>query len=413
MRVFLSIVLLVALALIVSSRLAFRVRRARPVMVLESGGWLAMGVGVLLGPEGSRLIDARSLEALTPVLLLGLGQIGLLVGLGLRWELLAGLPRRALVGAGSDALVSGVGIGLIAATGLGLAGVSPVGVGAAVLACGGLGWAMETRSLRVSEHPRARWLAVQLRAGGTLGAVLALALYAPVSSLKIGIATEDDGIPALMAIGAQLLGCAGVGVTMGVIGRFALVTAGRSRGDQLAVMLGIVAMVTGVSTQLGLSAAFAAMVAGATVANLGGADLRAFERFVLKTEHIVAALFAVLAGTLITLDPGWWLIGTAVAIAAARLALKPALQWSLVRMAARRRGSEAAAEVPARSPLYLLPARQAPIAMVIGVSAWIASPTELSVLLVTMFAISGVAADLMVLALTRPTAPIEEEGDEP
>src|SRR5690606_36242201 len=90
-RLFLTLIVLVALALIATSKRLYRVRRSRPMALLISGGWLSVGAGMLVGPNGLGAIDREMLLSLTPLMMIGLGWIGMMVGLQARREVLRSL----------------------------------------------------------------------------------------------------------------------------------------------------------------------------------------------------------------------------------------------------------------------------------------------------------------------------------
>lgn len=54
-----AVALVMAIALFATSRRTLRLRRSRAMVVLISGGWLAVGIGVLLGRAGLRWCRRR------------------------------------------------------------------------------------------------------------------------------------------------------------------------------------------------------------------------------------------------------------------------------------------------------------------------------------------------------------------
>ena len=410
---FLSILLLITLALLATSPKRYALRRWRPLAVLLSGGWAAVAAGILIGPAGAGLVTDETALNATPLVTAGLGWIGLMIGLQLRRDVLRALPRVATGLTLADAAASVAVFGAVGALGLSLMREGRFDAAwllgpAALLACAGVGWAQETRSLGVAATDGDTKLALLVRTSGALGAVVAVCGFGLLGTLA---ARGADGAhelnPAMAAV--RLGACAGLGVAVALLARFGLGLAGRRRGEQLVVFLGVVAFVAGVGIQFEVSPIFTAMLVGAVIANLGGVDLRRFERFILKAEHAVATAFALLAGVLLSVDVGAVELGLALALASLRLVTKPVL----LRGAATSRAG-ATAGMPGSSPLVIATVRQAPVAVALAVGFVLVDRTELSARLLTVVVLTGVVADVLPLltSLVRPraTAPEPEAG---
>ncbi|MFU8830424.1 MAG: hypothetical protein ACNA8P_13455, partial [Phycisphaerales bacterium] len=168
--------------------------------------------------------------------------------------------------------------------------------------------------------------------------------------------------------------------------------AGKDRGHQLVVFLGIVVFVAGIATQLDLPPVFASMLTGIVLVNLGGSSVTGFEKFIFKAEFTVATMFALLAGIL--LDPRIGLHGLAIAvvIACVRIVVKPNfLRWLIRRVHDDTKGGE----LPGRSPLYLGTARQSPILLALAVGMVLLEPSGFNQRLLAVVALSGLLSEFL------------------
>jgi hypothetical protein len=267
---------------------------------------------------------------------------------------------------------------------------------------------METRSLKTDDAPPNARLATFIRVGGALGAVVGVVLFGVGSKIVVrDPATGEQVVSFLTA--AQRAGMALLsGVLVALLGRFGLFMAGRSRPEGLVVFLGVVTLLAGVASALDFSPLFAAMLGGIVLVNISGSELERFERFILKAEHVVAALFALLAGVLI--DPAIGLVGAAIgiAVAAFRLIVKPAIlrvgasdAWKAV---------EERPTVEAARPSTLLsiaPVRQGPVAIALGVGLVLAEPSVFNQRLLAIIVLGGVLCEglpiLLALRARRST----------
>ena len=93
MSLFFSAAALVTLALLATSKRFYRVRRSRIGAGAVAGGWVAVSAGLLLGPFGTGAIAPDAVLSATPLLSVGLGWIGLMIGLQARRDILTRLPR--------------------------------------------------------------------------------------------------------------------------------------------------------------------------------------------------------------------------------------------------------------------------------------------------------------------------------
>ena len=404
MDVFLAIVVVLVVALIATSARLYRLRRTRAMSLMFSGGWPALIVGVVLGPEVSGLIETDTILSATPLLIAGLGWVGLMVGLQGRRELLAKLPAGIGATVGVDCVVSAVLTGAVAIVGLGLwTGwsrpwqdyVEPV----ALLVASATGWAMETRSLSSLSSAASQRVALLIRLTGGLAAMVAIAQFGFAEKL---VARDAQGVLVTDLIG----GGTGLAVTFalaalaGLLGRFAIRLAGRSDGEQLTVFLGLVAVVGGIASQLGYSPLLAAMVTGIVIANISTTDLLRFERFIIKAEHIIAFLVFALAGLLMRVWVGWAEIGLALALVAVRVAIKPAIfQWGAQSVQAAQADNGKVAPVFEVGAMRFSPIRQSAVAAPIALALTLIEPSDFNRSLLTIVALTGILSALVTVAL--------------
>lgn len=417
MKFFLAILVIVAVALASVSPIFFRSRRNRIVVAMVSGGWLHVGVGVLIGPAALGAVEESALEQLTPFLVIGLGWIGMMVGLQARREALRELPRPMFVCAAADVAVSVVVFGLLSWVILGMwtpeASEAERWPGAVALTMASIGWLLETRSLRASSSPDSARLALCVRGAGALCAmfaVLGYGLFVHASERGAdGVVAFDWGSAVVKALVVALLA-----VMAGLIGRFALQLAGGDRSELLLVFLGLVALVAGSAASLGYSPMLASAFAGVVMANLAGTALRRFERFILQAEYVIATLFSILAGMLLDVRIGLAGVGLALALAGARYLVKsPTFVFGLQSRwaAGGQAGAPASRRAPASSPLNLAPIRQAPLAIALGVALVMSESSPMTRKLLAVIVLTGVltSAPMVFAALRSGKAQQAEE----
>ena len=402
MDVFIAIAILVALALVATSRRFYTFRRSRIVTLLVAGGWPAVIVGVLLGPSASGLIADEAVLNATPFLLIALGWVGLMVGLQARWGVLKSVPREVARFVGFDLLFCVV-------LGGGVIGASlwfwarPASLEAslltpwALLVAGLIGWSMETRSLRSAETSESRQLGVIIRVGGALSAIGAVALFGALSLLV----TRDESGSVVVSISdawVELASSVFMAILLGILGRYAIARAARSTAEQLAVFLGLVALIAGIAVEFGASPIFSALLAGLVIANLLSPEALKFERFILQAEHIIAVVVFALAGLLADLRIGAGGIAAAMALSLSRLVIKPLA----VRLGLRRALESSATRLDdADDLLRLAPLRQSPLAIALALSLALIDPSPFSRELLTVVLLSGILSEIFALIIQR------------
>lgn len=411
MKFFLAILVIVTVALLSGSARFYRLRRSRFVVALLSGGWLFVGVGVLIGPAMIGAVEEAALARLTPVLAITLGWIGMTVGLQARRDVLRGLPRSLYACAAMDVAMSMMIFGTLSWLILGMwaphATVAQRWPAAVLLTTASVGWLLETRSLHANSSPASARLSLCVRGGGALAsmaAVLIFGLFAHASARLPGGEIEFAWGNAIVMASVTVL----LAVMAGLIGRFALRLAGGDRSELLLVFLGLVAIVAGSATSLGYSPLLASALAGAVIANLAGPALRRFERFILQAEYVIASLFSILAGMLLDVRIGLAGVGLAMGLASARYIFKsPVFAFSATRRWDRGGdGGESPPDMPDNSPLYWAPIRQAPLAIALGVSLVMTESSPMSRKLLAVIVLTGLLTSApMVFATIRSDQP--------
>lgn len=394
LHIFAALVLLSILALAASSKSFYRFQRNKLVARYMSGGWLAVFIGFLLGPWGLNVVTDTMLFEVRPALMFGLGWIGAIIGLQARQSLVRAVPpvvRRWVI---YDTLLAAALIGAIAVGVLSQVmietslawWIAPVGL----LITAGIGWAAETRSLGEERAPAAMHLAVLVQAGAGLAAIVAVMIHGLLLIFPTRLA--DGSMAFSFTTGLlRLIATTMLAAAVGFVGRYLMQQAGRERRELFVVYIAMIAIISGVASELGVSPLFAAMLCGIVITNLGGPKLCEFDRFVLRGEQPVAILFALLAGVLIDPRIGLWGTALIVALALVRLLVKvPLMRWSLS-------GYQPA--LPAQSPLYRAPLRQSLVAMALGVAVVLDEASVLNEQLLAVVLVVGALSELLPFLL--------------
>ncbi|MFW6010440.1 MAG: cation:proton antiporter [Gemmatimonadota bacterium] len=301
MRTLFAVLALVVLAL-AWARMGFREERASLGFRL---GWSSSAyflfVGYLLGPRGVNLLTPTVLEALTPVVVLGLGWIGLAYGAQFNREVLTGFTIRELAGVAGQALVA---FALLAAAGLLTyeAVAEPDALGRALVLAGAAAACVSTPTgLGVvfgavdASGPVSRLLSLATSLDGAVG----IALLSTVLAMN-----HPPSLPVPPG-GAGLLWLA-IEVALGVFygWLFRVLTKGELESTEfLLFLLGLALVAAGTSTLFSLSALLACSITGAMVANRSVLRRRARE-VLARWEKPVYLVFLLLAGALLQF-PGW------------------------------------------------------------------------------------------------------------
>lgn len=365
-RILLAVLALAGLAIAAGTPISRRLHRHRAVAALAAGGWLAVIAGVAIGPGGLDLVDDGIVAAVRPLVIVALGWVGLIVGLQARRRLLAAVPRVAWRWTSLDAAASIV-AGLLVA---------------AVLVAANLGWAPETRSLRVELSDRTRRVAVLASAAAGLSSIAAVIL-----SGVVALPLDAGGAVAVELIAPRTLLLVATALVAGIGTRFLLAQVERSSPQMLVVLVGLVCLVAGIADSTGISPLLSGLLAGAVLANLPGAPLRNLEDVIRRGEHAGAILLQATAGTLLDVRLGGAILVVAVVLAASRATTKPPIM--------RRVLVGAGEELPSRTPLRLAGIRQAPIAVAIAVAAVLADDSFASRATLSAVVLAGLLSSLL------------------
>ncbi|WP_309897136.1 sodium:proton exchanger [Archangium sp.] len=341
MQALLVFLAIAALSLLASSRTALDPGRFPALAQLAASGLLFLALGAVVGPGSAGLLEWSDLVAVRPVLALGLGVAGVIVGLNLEPRLLRLLPRAVYAAALAHAGTAFLWVALpLAGPLLFSMGLPP---GAAVGAAALLGAAASLSSghfavlgYRTGRLERNRGLSVALLT--VLDDVVGLGVLA----LALAFGVKGSVLGGLGLVGLALL----LGVACGALLAF-LMHGLNDHGELMAVLLGGVALVSGAAAYLRVSTLLAGVACGATLAIIGGRAVGQAARELGRFERPVYLLLVFLVGAHVqardvmawALLPGYVglrflgkVLGGALArrIAGATLALPPRLGYALI-----------------------------------------------------------------------------------
>ncbi|AKQ66159.1 Na(+)/H(+) antiporter [Myxococcus hansupus] len=297
--VFLSIA---ALSLLASSR-ALDPGRFPALARLAASGFLFVLLGILLGPSVSGLLSERNLEALRPVMALGLGTAGVLLGLNLEPRLLRSLPRPVYLSAMAHsgtafffvALPLWVPLIFTSVRGwVGALGAAAM-LGAAASLSSGHSAVLAYRAGRL-DRARGLGVAVLTMLDDAVGlGVLALALM---------IGSADNVGEGLGLVCLALL----LGVMCGALLAF-LTHSLKDLAELTTVTLGGVALVGGAAAYLRVSPLLAGVACGATLAVVGGRVAERVSRALGRVERPVFLVLVFLVGCSVHAREYWaWVL---------------------------------------------------------------------------------------------------------
>ncbi len=316
-------------------------------------------LGLLARHEAIGVLSDRTVDHLRPVLHLGLGWIGLVVGMRVRLDQLGDLPK-------GTSTILGIGTGLPFAALLGV-GVVVLGLGrwagglplfdivllrdALLLATAGA-VAADTESLRLAaksvEAPVQRALA-QLTSLDEL-----------IGLLGLGLLTAYFRPPSTWALPetAWLFITFGMPAVVGCI-VYAILRVPASATESVALLLGVVAFTAGMASELRLSALVVCFLVGVLLTNFPGDYHERVRELLERLETSIYFLFLVVAGAL--WDPsgalGWALM---ILVVVTRLLAR----WAAGRVVWRR--IDVVWPADARRALVVSPLGTLPIALVVN-----------------------------------------------
>lgn len=330
-----------ALSMLASNRRLLEAGRAFQLAQLSASGLTFLALGAAIGPHAAGLLSANDLFRLRPLLALGLGMGGLLVGLNLDLRLLRRLPGRVYWAALAHSGMAFVWVTfplallLVASSNLPLRpalGAASL-LGAAASVSSGHLAVLWYRSGRLD---RARGLAVSL-----------LTMLDDLTGVLVLATALAFGAGAAHANGLFLLALAiGLGLSCGALIAFLL--HGAPKGPELtAILLGAVALASGAAAYLRVSTLIVGLCCGATLALVGGDRVENAYRAVVRVERPVYLVLVFLIGAhLDATQPLAWailpvfvalrflgkMVGGALAtrVAAGALLLPPRVGYALV-----------------------------------------------------------------------------------
>lgn len=280
--------------------------------------FIAIGVpfiflGFLLGPHLARVLSPTLIQQLTPLLALGLGWIGLLFGLQLDRDHLRQFPRRYLLLAWLQAVVTFVVVFVLGEL-ITYAWLS-MSFAAVVLATAATASASTPAAIAVVSN------AYQARGSTTRFLFYVASLDAAVGILALGL-TNAAHHPGMLGRGEALsllewfAICILLGCFFGVL--LLSLTRIRPRSQELVlVLIGLVLFAAGASFYLALSPLFVCMIAGILIGNLSPIRRRIYSALAAWEKPIYVVML-VLAGALLEF-PSWWIAPLVAAYVALRL----------------------------------------------------------------------------------------------
>lgn len=318
MKALLAVLILVLLGLL-GSRFGFREEWGPlGLRLFFAAGTHFLLIGFLLGPEVLGLFTPDLLDALSPVIMLGLGWIGLLFGLQFDLESLGRFRTGEHLAAFGQAAVAFV---ILAGAGLAVLKLLQVGDPLAVplTLAGAAAGAISTPT----------GMAVVLgsvRASGPVSRLLSLAtsLDAAVGLTALAVVLAWHHPPSVLAeVPLAPLRWLLFSVLMGLLFAWLFMSLTRDRGDPrefVLFLLGLALLAAGVQSYFSISALFGCAVAGALIANATPVRDRVFE-VLSDWETPVHVLFLLLSGALLRFS-GWILVPLVAGYVLLRIAAK-------------------------------------------------------------------------------------------
>ena len=279
-----------ALSILASSRRLIEAGRVFQLAQLSASGLTFLALGALIGPHAGGLLLLDDLVRLRPLLALGLGVGGLLVGLNLDLRLLRRLPGRVYVAALAHSGLAFVWV-TVPLAGL-LVASANVPLRPAFGAASLLGAAASVSSghlavlwYRSGRLDRARGLAVSLLT--TLDDLTGVTVLAIALAFGAGTALSSGLSLVALAIG--------LGLSCGALIAFLL--HGTPKGPELtAILLGAVALASGAAAYLRVSTLIVGLCCGAMLALVGGDRVEQTYRALVRVERPVYLVLVFLIG---------------------------------------------------------------------------------------------------------------------
>ncbi|WP_223631737.1 sodium:proton exchanger [Corallococcus sp. EGB] len=291
MQALLVFLIIAALSLLASSRSLLAPGRFPALAQLAASGLLFLIFGALLGPSLLGVLTARNLDSLSPLVALGLGTGGVLLGLNLEPRLLRLLPRpvyaAAVAHAGTAFLFVALPLSVPLLLSLGLRPLVAVGAAALLGAAASLSSGhFAVLGYRNGRLERARGLGVALLT------MMDDAVGLGVLALGLVLGVTGNAVEGLGLLGLTLL----LGVACGALLAF-LTSSLKDLAEQTTVTLGMVALVGGAAAYLRLSSLLAGVACGATLALMGGRTAERVARALSRVERPTYLVLVFLVGS--------------------------------------------------------------------------------------------------------------------
>lgn len=291
-------------------------------------GWEFILVGMVIGPFGTGFFPAELLREMTPVIDLGTGWVGLLVGTQMRLADIRRVERWQLKLTFHQAAFSAMAVGAAIFVPLRLFfgwGAPESGVAAAVVAAAAAVSSPTVLTLLTREHGYGDRVKRLLQVISNLDATVGIFLFMLVFTLfRPDIASARQG-------GFYLLQCVCTGALLGFLFRY-LPRERLSEKELLVVMAGFVFFSSGVGHTLGVSALAVNFIAGAVLANTLRPDDPSFEAL-FRSERPFYIVMLLTAG-LMFVPSGHGALVAALAASVRLLAKERSIGWLMGRMAA-------------------------------------------------------------------------------
>lgn len=277
---------LVALLAIAGSQARFlRLRRALGIEQLLASSFLFLPLGMLLSEAGLGIIHAAVVREFEPLVTLGLGVLGLLLGLRLDGRRLSREGTVLVRTAGVESLFTLLLVSVPTFFLLEMVGSS---VGARASAAALLGCAAAI-SGRESLHAAARTEAgptpvTRVADYGTVAGVLA-------AGILLALLTPTETMGSL----EKLLALAGIG-TIGGLSAWLLASDTRHQALRTTLLMGVLLSTAGTSVHLGLPPVAATLIAGIAIAHMPGTLARELRNNLKFLESPLTVLLLVIAG---------------------------------------------------------------------------------------------------------------------
>ncbi len=357
-RVVLALALALVLAVLAAHPRVKAYERRLGVTVLVSAGIPFLVMGALFARDFIGILTPDILVDLKPVFEFGLGWVGFVVGLHFDVRRLDRMPASLSPVIAIESIVPMV-------TTAGLCAMALIGLG---VPWTGADFARDALVLAACAAPSAP---ISLEVWGRRSGHLAARMLDEITNIDevVGLAVlgavailyrpEDPNLRWVLPPSAWLLVTLGLGGVLGIL-TYVLLRGARNAGEELAYLLGAVALSAGVAGYLALSVPVVCALAGALLANLPLRDLGGLKRLMLTVERPIYLIFLLVVGA--SWRPGEW----------QGWVLAPA--FVLARVAGKRLGAIwskriGPPELPSARLLALALAPQSPISIVVIVSA--------------------------------------------